>query len=141
MALSAISTVSFALLNPDTIASLNDIQSVDIEAELKSSEEQAAAIQESCLEILADNSYHEAESTIGDINRSQQTIYLEANSFADNLEDLGRGLQPEIDFDNYSVVVRSPNFVTSEAFSKVEEGGLLFFAVLQPFRRKRTPLR
>ena len=88
MALSAISTVSLALLNPDTIASLNDIQSVDIEAELKSSEEQAAAIQESCLEILADNSYHEAESTIGDVNRSQQTIYLEAKSFADNLEDL-----------------------------------------------------
>mgnify|MGYP000440746330 CR=1 FL=1 len=46
-----------------------------------------------------------AKITVGAINRAQQAVYLEKDSFASNLADTGLGIQP--DSDNYIIAISS----------------------------------
>jgi Type IV pilin-like G and H, putative len=120
--LSVDSSLSLALLNPTTIGSLNDIQSVDVEAEIRRSQEMSALKMAACQEQVAEDSSYDAESNMGAINRAQQALYLETEAFTGNLEELAIGVEPETDFYRYSLTVRSPKFVTSQALSQVEGG-------------------
>ncbi len=120
--LSVDSSLSLALLNPTTIGSFNDIQAIDIEAEIRRSQEMSDAKMAACQAQAAEDSSYDAEYSMGAINRAQQAFYLETEAFTANLEELAIGVEPETDFYRYSLTVRSPKFVTSQALSQTEGG-------------------
>ncbi|WP_171971752.1 type IV pilin-like G/H family protein [[Limnothrix rosea] IAM M-220] len=114
--------VSLALLNPNTIGSLNDIQTLDVPGMLQASQEQFAMMQETCAEVNAENQVIEALDNLGAINRAQQDFWLENKRFTDNIESLQIGLSPETDAYSYTMTLQNPSLVTSQAIAKSPEG-------------------
>lgn len=120
--LSGDSTVSLALLNPNTIGSLNDIQAIDVAEIIRASQERFAMMQETCAEVIEGNKVTGALDTLRAINRTQQAIWLEDEEFTDSIESLGIGLSEETETYSYTLTLQNPSLVTSQAIAKSPEG-------------------
>ncbi len=120
--LSGESTISLALLNPNTIGSLNDIQTIDVAGLIQASQDQFAMMQETCAEANADKIVDEALDNLGAINRAQQAFWLENERFADDLESLQIGLSEDTETYSYTLTLQNPSLVTSQAIAKSPEG-------------------
>jgi len=114
--------VSLSLLNPESMGSLNDIQNLDVNAEIQQSKEQAEARKKACQEAVMANIKVEALQYVGSMNRGQQAYALEMNKFTANIDDLGLGLPGDTDDYHYSFESLSPDLIVSRATAKSENG-------------------
>lgn len=93
-------SLSLALLNLKTIGSLNDIQPIDVNAEIAQSQDRAQKQKESCDAAQAQEEKNEEERSgeapdvLDSFNRAQQDYFLKNGRFATTLGDLDLN-QPE----------------------------------------------
>ncbi|NJN74422.1 MAG: hypothetical protein HC799_17330 [Limnothrix sp. RL_2_0] len=121
--------VSLSLLNPNTIGSLNDIESFDVTTEIEKAKAQQEARQLLCEKAEAESKMFEAQQYLRTINYAQQDLYLETGTLTGNLAGLNAGMPSGSDDYYYSVTLQSPDFMTSQAIAKSPEGFNLVGAV------------
>lgn len=85
-------SLSLALLNTNTIGSLNDITAVDITDEISRSITANETAKQACEKQKLDAINSEARSYVGSMNRGQQAYFMEYTKLTNSLEDLALGI-------------------------------------------------
>ena len=115
------SKVQLSLLNPVTMGSLNDIQSLNVDAVIQQAEERLAKLKVRCEEAQAKEKVSEAVRTLDDMHWAQETLWINESRFTDDVTELGVSPTNE-DLYSYVLTLDSPTLVTSKAIATSETG-------------------
>ncbi|NJN75370.1 MAG: hypothetical protein HC796_02805 [Synechococcaceae cyanobacterium RL_1_2] len=93
--------VSLALLNLETVGSLNDVMPLDVEAEIAKANERYEQQQQTCDQIAFEAAQTEAKNNLWDLNYGQDSRYYNDNGFYDQIDGTLSSLT-EPDTENYT---------------------------------------
>ncbi|WP_160148422.1 type IV pilin-like G/H family protein [[Leptolyngbya] sp. PCC 7376] len=115
-------TINLSLLNPNTIGSLNDIQTLDVAELIEQSKERYDMMQERCQEAEAESKVTEAVQNLGAMNRAQQAFWLENETFTSDISELQIGVSEDTEYYSYYLTSENAKLVTSQAVAKSPSG-------------------
>jgi hypothetical protein len=103
--LTATTSVSLALLNLESMGSLNNIKPVNIQEEINLSQQRHEELKRTCEQAKIDSINQEGKQYIDSINRGQQAHFFEYEKFNSSLEELYLGIGSETENYRYSIKV------------------------------------